>query len=119
MATYTDTFFNQMDHLSTKKPIETHCKHQYELTDTHLAMVGTAVLGHGTLSVHQEAVPPPLLRQCCFIALGDEGVQVSLLAADSLHILMKERIQKEETTEECSVSSPRDVSTLSKRCGPV
>lgn len=50
-------------------------------------MVGTAVLGHGTLAVHQEAVPATLLRQGCFIPLSDEGVQLGLLTADGLHKL--------------------------------
>lgn len=50
-------------------------------------MVGTAVLGHGTLAVHQEAVPTTLLRQGCFIPFGDEGVQLGLLTADGLHKL--------------------------------
>lgn len=51
-------------------------------------MVGAAVLGHGTLAVHQEAVPATLLRQGCLVSLSYEGVQLSLLTADGLHKLM-------------------------------
>lgn len=51
-------------------------------------MVGTAILGHGTLAVHQEAVPAALLRQRRLVPLSDEGVQLSLLTADGLHKLM-------------------------------
>lgn len=54
---------------------------------TCLAVVGTAVLGHGALAVHQEAVPAALLGQSCLVSLGDEGVQLSLFAADGLHEL--------------------------------
>lgn len=57
-------------------------------TWTYLAMVGTAILGHGTLAVHQEAVPAALLRQRRLVSLSDEGVQLSLLAADGLHKLI-------------------------------
>jgi len=56
--------------------------------DTHLAMVGAAVLGHGTLAVHQETVPATLLGQGCLVSLGDEGVQLGLLTADGLHKLV-------------------------------
>lgn len=58
---------------------------------SHLAVVGTAVLGYGTLTVHQEAVPPPLLGQCVLVALGDVAVQLALLIADGLHILRRGR----------------------------
>lgn len=51
-------------------------------------MVGAAVLGHGTLAVHQEAVPAALLGQGCLVSLSDEGVQLGLLTADGLHKLM-------------------------------
>ena len=54
---------------------------------TYLAVVGTAVLGHGTLAVDQEAVPAALLGQGRLVAVSDEGVQLSLLAADGLHKL--------------------------------
>lgn len=54
---------------------------------SHLAMIGSAGLGHGTLTVHQEAVPPPLLRQSVLVALSDVAVQLTLLIADSFHIL--------------------------------
>lgn len=57
-------------------------------TRTHLAMVGAAVLGHGTLAVHQEAVPAALLGQGCLVSLSDEGVQLGLLTADGLHKLV-------------------------------
>lgn len=50
-------------------------------------MVGVGALGYGTLAVHQEAVPPPLLGQGIFVALGDVAVQLTLLATDGLHIL--------------------------------
>lgn len=50
-------------------------------------MVATAVLGYGTLAVHQEAVPPPLLGESILVALSDEAVQLALLVADGLHIL--------------------------------
>lgn len=53
----------------------------------YLSMVGAAVLGDGTLAVHEEAVPATLLGQCRLVALGDEGVQLTLLAADGLHEL--------------------------------
>lgn len=53
----------------------------------HLAVVGTAVLGYGTLAVHQEAVPPPLLGERVLVALSDVAVQLALLVADGLHIL--------------------------------
>lgn len=52
-------------------------------------MVGTAVLGHGALAVHQEAVPAALLRQGRLVTLCDKRVQLSLLAADGLHELIK------------------------------
>lgn len=58
---------------------------------SHLAVVGTAVLGHGTLTVHQEAVPPPLLGQSVLVALSDVVVQLALLVADGLHILWRGR----------------------------
>lgn len=58
---------------------------------SHLAVVGTAVLGHGTLTVHQEAVPPPLLGQSVLVALSDVVVQLALLVADGLHILRRGR----------------------------
>lgn len=51
-------------------------------------MVGAVVLGHGTLAVHQEAVPATLLGQGCLVSLSDEGVQLGLLTADGLHKLM-------------------------------
>jgi len=54
---------------------------------SHLAVVDAAVLGDGTLPVHQEAVPPPLLRQSVLVALCDAVVQLALLIADGLHIL--------------------------------
>lgn len=54
---------------------------------TCLAVVGTAVLGHSTLSVNKEAVSATLLWQGCLVALGDEGVQLRLLTADGLHKL--------------------------------
>lgn len=53
----------------------------------HLAVIGGAGLGHGTLPVHQEAVPPPLLRQSVLVALGDVAVELALLVADGLHVL--------------------------------
>lgn len=55
-------------------------------------MVGAAVLGHSTLAINQEAVPAALLGQSCLVTLSDEGVQLSLLTADSLHKL-KENTQ--------------------------
>lgn len=51
-------------------------------------MICTAVLGHGTLAVHQEAVPAALLGQSCLVPLSDEGVQLRLLTADGLDKLM-------------------------------
>lgn len=50
-------------------------------------MVGAAVLGHGALAVHQEAVPAALLGQGRLVTLGDEGVEFGLLAANGLHKL--------------------------------
>ena len=61
----------------------------------YLAMVCAAVLGHGTLAVHQEAVPATLLGQSRLVALGDEGVQLTLLTADGLHKLGRETRQNE------------------------
>lgn len=58
---------------------------------TYLAVVSAAVLGHGALAVHQEAVPAALLGESRLVPLGDEGVQLSLLAADGLHKLMREK----------------------------
>lgn len=59
-----------------------------QLTVTsHLAVIGGAGLGHGTLTVHQEAVPPPFLRQSVLVALSDVAVQLALLTADGFHIL--------------------------------
>lgn len=52
-------------------------------------MVGTAVLGHSTLAVHQETVPATLFRQGCLVTLSNEGVQLSLLTADGLHKLLE------------------------------
>lgn len=60
---------------------------------SHLAVVGVAVLGHGALTVHQEAVPPPLLGQGVLVALGDVAVQLALLVADGLHVLQREKNQ--------------------------
>lgn len=54
---------------------------------SHLGVVDVAALGHGALSVHQEAVPPPLFRQGIFVALCDVAVQLALPAADGLHVL--------------------------------
>ena len=54
---------------------------------SHLGVVGVAALGHGTLTVDQEAVPPPLLGQGVFVALRDVAVQLTLPAADGLHVL--------------------------------
>lgn len=62
-----------------------------EAVSSHLAVVGTAVLGYGTLTVHQEAVPPPLLGQSVLVALSDIAVQLALLIADGLYILRRER----------------------------
>lgn len=58
---------------------------------SHLVVVGAAVLGYGTLTVHQEAVPPPLLRQSVLVALSDVAVQLALLVADGLHVLERGR----------------------------
>lgn len=58
---------------------------------SHLAVVGGAVLGYSTLTVHQEAVPPPLLGQSVLVALSDVVVQLALLVADGLHILQTRR----------------------------
>lgn len=54
---------------------------------TCLAVVGTAVLGHSTLSINKEAVSAALLRQGCLVSLSDESVQLRLLTADGLHKL--------------------------------
>lgn len=54
-------------------------------------MIGTAALGYGTLPVHQEAVPPPLLGQSVLVALSDVGIQLALLIADGLYILGRGR----------------------------
>ena len=62
----------------------------------YLAVVGAAVLGHGALAVHQEAVPPPLLRERCLVALGDAAVQLALFTADGLHILQREEMETGE-----------------------
>lgn len=58
-------------------------------------MVGAAVLGYGTLTVHQEAVPPPLLGQRVLVALSDVAVQLALLVADGFHILGRGREEVE------------------------
>lgn len=65
---------------------------------TYLAMVGTAVLCHGTLAVDQEAVPAALLRQSCLVSLSNEGVQLSLLTADGLHKLIGNTHTQEKST---------------------
>lgn len=57
----------------------------------HLAMVGAVVFGHGTLAVHQEAVPPPLLRERVLVAFSDVVVQFALLVADGFHKLREEK----------------------------
>lgn len=62
-----------------------------EAFPSHLGVVDTAVLGYGTLTVHQEAVPPPLLGQGVLVALGDVVVQLALLIADGLYILGRGR----------------------------
>lgn len=62
-------------------------------------MVSAAVLGHGALAVHQEAVPAALLGQRRLVSLGDEGVQLGLLAADGLHELMRERGETSEVQQ--------------------
>lgn len=61
---------------------------------THLAVVGAAVLGHGALAVHQEAVPAAFLGEGRLVSLGDEGVQLGLLAADGLHELEGEKTKR-------------------------
>lgn len=61
------------------------------MVPSHLDVVGTAVLGHSALTVHQEAVPPPLLGQSVLVALSDVAVQLALLIADGLHILGRGR----------------------------
>lgn len=50
-------------------------------------MVGAAAFGHSALSVHQEAVPPPLLRQSILVTFSDVVIQLTLLITDGLHIL--------------------------------
>ena len=63
-------------------------------------MVGAGVLGRGALAVDQEAVPPPLLRQGCLVAVGHIAVQLGLLAADGLHTLDRRTGGPEEEEEE-------------------
>lgn len=58
---------------------------------SHLVVVDAAVFGHSTLTVHQEAVPPPLLRQSVLVALSDVVIQLTLLITDGLHILGAKR----------------------------
>ena len=65
----------------------------------HLSMVGAAVLGHGALAVHEEAVAAALLGQRRLVALGDEGVQLTLLAADGLHKLPPQRHRENGVTQ--------------------
>lgn len=71
-------------------------KHLLNAIGTDLAMVGAAVLGHGALAVHQEAVPAALLGQGRLVTLGDEGVQLGLLAADGLHKLFQKHRQTKQ-----------------------
>lgn len=54
-------------------------------------MVGAVVFGNGTLAIHQEAVPPPLLGQRVLVALCDVVVQLTLLVADGFHKLQEEK----------------------------
>lgn len=65
------------------------CTAKEKASGSHLAMVGTAVLGHGTLAIHQETVSPTFLWKCCFIALCNEAIQLTLFTADGLNILRK------------------------------
>lgn len=58
---------------------------------THLGVVGAAVLGHSALTVHQEAVPPPLFGQSVLVAFGDVVVQLGLLIADGFDVLGRAR----------------------------
>lgn len=53
----------------------------------HLGVVGGGVLGHCTLLLHQEAEPPPLLRERRLVAVGHVVLQLALLAADGVNVL--------------------------------
>ena len=54
---------------------------------THLGVVGGGVLGHGTLLLHQEAEPPPLLGEGGLVAVGHVALQLTLLVADGIDVL--------------------------------
>lgn len=68
----------------------------------HLAVVGAAVFGDGTLAVHQEAVPPPLLRQRVLVALSDVVVQLALLVADGFHKLREREREEKQLNQRSS-----------------
>lgn len=56
-------------------------------------MIASAGFGNSTLPVHQEAVPPALLRQSVLVALCDVVIQLSLLVTDGFNILQKREIE--------------------------
>lgn len=57
-------------------------------------MVGGAVFGDGALTIHQEAVPPPLFRQGVLVAFSYVVIQLALLIADGLDELRRRKKKK-------------------------
>lgn len=73
----------------------------------HLGVVGGRVLGHGTLLLHQEAEPPPLLGERRLVAVGHVTLQLSLLAADGINVLgVGDRVGTDETGKDNPRSRP-------------
>lgn len=62
------------------------------------------------MAVHQEAVPPPLLSQGIFVALGDVAVQLALPATDGLHILNDREggVRPKQDSQACLEAFPQD-----------
>lgn len=53
-------------------------------------MIVDEQFGHTTLSVHQEAIPPPFLGQRGLVTRGNQRVQLSLATAHQLDKLRNE-----------------------------
>lgn len=53
----------------------------------YLGVVGSRILGHSTLLLHQEAEPPALLSERCLVAVRHVVLQLTLLVADGIDVL--------------------------------
>lgn len=65
--------------------------------NSYLGVVGAATFGHGALTGHEEAIPPPFLRHGSLVVLSDEVIQLVLFAADGLDVLGTGRWREADT----------------------